>query len=865
MKHKAIEHVLQRAENAKSESDYTHFSALLLVAEALAKTMTLGMVASILDDKDRHRYRLEHKLVRADGLGDWERIIEDAVTGPASQYLCTEAYVEQRELMQHCKAGTWQYDAVSLVKKALDDLGLGSDEVPTKTDMKRWFRLLSTLRNGTRGHGATLPAKAASVVPLLEKSINLIYSNFHLFKRSWAHLYRSLSGKYRVSPITDCAPEFDFLKKVQDRQFPDGIYIAMESNLRGISLLLTDPDLRDFFYINGKFMPKTYEMLSYTTDDRIDGNSSQYLTPPDALPQSETHGHKELVVQGKCFSNAPDLISDYINRPRLEEELKSLLLDDKRPIVTLRGRGGIGKTSLALKVIQGIHNELRYDAIVWLSARDVDLHPSGPKPVAPSVFTQEDISKYYASLVLSNDEYTAKGFKAKSYFEQQLQKSDIGTTLFVFDNFETTQNPLEMFKWIDCFIKLPNKALITTRLHDFKGDYPVDVSGMEENEARCLISKTAETLHIANLLEEDYINELIDKSEGHPYVIRILLGEVARQKQARNIPRIIAGTEDILVALFERTYDALSPCAQRAFLTLSAWNSPVPHLALEAVLYLSTNERNEVEKGIESLIQYSMAEILRPPNNQEEKFIGLPLVASAFGKTKLAISPFKAKIRSDAEILQMFGVSRRDDVRLGLATRIENFASNLARQIERGKASRDSYAPVMDLMCRAYNPARLILARWNVEDRTEQGYQCAKELLRGFLANNPPSKQAAEGWKMLGHACYKTGDTLGEIHAYIESAQILDASFYDLSSIANRLNGFLNAHGLSVDKETKRELASRVLTLLDKRRNEASPTDLSRMAWLAYHLGLETQAKEYVAQGLQDDPGNEHLRKLANR
>jgi len=316
MKHKAIEHVLQRAENAKSESDYTHFSALLLVAEALAKTMTLGMVASIVDDKDRHRYRLEHKLVRADGLGDWGLIIEDAISGPASQHLCAEAYVEQQELAQPREKGTWQYEAVSLVKKVLDDLGLDSEDVPTKTDMKRWFRLLATLRNKTKAHGATLPAKAASVVSLLEKSINLIYSNFHLFKRSWAHLYRSLSGKYRISPITDSAPEFDFLKKVQDRQFPDGIYIAMEHNLRGGSLVSTDPDLRDFFYANGGFTQKKYEMLSYTTDDRIAGNSSHYLTPPDALPQSETHGHKELVVQGKCLSNAPDIISDYINRPR---------------------------------------------------------------------------------------------------------------------------------------------------------------------------------------------------------------------------------------------------------------------------------------------------------------------------------------------------------------------------------------------------------------------------------------------------------------------------------------------------------------------------------------------------------------------
>ena len=236
------------------------------------------------------------------------------------------------------------------------------------------------------------------------------------------------------------------------------------------------------------------------------------------------------------------------------------------------------------------------------------------------------MGKFYVSLVLPSEEAKEKGFNARAFFEQQLQSCDLGPCLFVFDNFETTQNPLEMFNWIDSFIRLPNKALITTRLREFKGDYPVDVSGMEESEARLLIAQTAASLGIANLLEEKHVCELVEQSEGHPYVIKILLGEVAKAGRATNIPRVLAGTDDILSALFERTYVALSPCSQRAFLTLSAWNSPVPRLALEAVLLRSTEERHEVERGIESLLLYSMAEIHVAPADKQE-FINLPLVS----------------------------------------------------------------------------------------------------------------------------------------------------------------------------------------------------------------------------------------------
>ena len=862
MKHIAIEQILERAERAKSDSDYTYFFALLFAAEALAKTMVLGMVASISDDKERNRYRLEHQLVRSDGLGDWGKVIEDALIGPASQFLLNEAREEQRELTQACKGGEWQYDATASLKAALQHFEIESEEVPVKSDMKRWFRLFATLRNKTRAHGATQPEKATRAAEHIARSIELVYRNFRLFRRPWAHLYRNMNGRYRVSGITEEISDFGFLKQAQDRQFANGIYLFMGSPRR-ICLMHTDPELRDFFFANGGLNAKRFEMLSYYSDDKVDGDGSTFLTPPGVLPRSETEGHGELIPQGNCFSNVPDLMSDYVNRPKLEGELLKLLLDDKRSIVTLVGRGGIGKTSLALKVIQGLYDQTRYEGIVWLSARDVDLQLTGPKPVRPLVLSPEDMSKFYVGLVLPSEKANAKGFNPRVFFEQQLQKCDLGPCLFVFDNFETTQNPLEMFNWIDSFIRLPNKALITTRLREFKGDYPVEVSGMEEKEARLLVAQTAASLGVNELLDEKYITDLVGQSEGHPYVIKILLGEVAKVGRAANIPRLVAGTEDILTALFERTYVALSPCSQRAFLTLSAWNSPVPRLALEAVLFRSTEERQEVEKGIDSLLHYSMAEIHVAPSDKQE-FISLPLVASVFGKKKLLISPSKAAIQADVEILQMLGPSRRDDVHLGLARRLESFIGNISRRIEAG-ATYESFAPVFEAICCAYNPGWLLLARWHMEERSPQGYTRAKEELRRFLENGPPNTEAAEAWRLLGHACYQTGDALGEVHAFIERAQVSDVEFYDLSNTANRLNLFLRDHGLEIDKEQKRDLATRIISVLNARRAEADADDFSRMAWLAIHSGQEALARDYVQAGLTTDGGNYHVVKLAQR
>ena len=161
MKHLAIQKVVERAEQARSDSDFAYFFSLLLAAESLAKTIVAGTVASLDDDQDRNRYRLEHSLIRKDGLGDWGSAIEDSVSGTASQFFSANAQTNRTELNKQCKQGEWQYEATAALKESLNRLNIESEDLPIKTDLKRWFRLFITLRNKTRGHGATTPSQAS--------------------------------------------------------------------------------------------------------------------------------------------------------------------------------------------------------------------------------------------------------------------------------------------------------------------------------------------------------------------------------------------------------------------------------------------------------------------------------------------------------------------------------------------------------------------------------------------------------------------------------------------------------------------------------------------------------------------------------
>src|SRR5689334_16611295 len=101
----------ERVELAREDADTTFFYSLLTLGEMLIKTLVAGLVAA-LDDVNRDRYAQLYRLTRADGMGEWVQVLNDILTGPASQQLNTSAHEEQRELMQRVGPGLWQYKAV---------------------------------------------------------------------------------------------------------------------------------------------------------------------------------------------------------------------------------------------------------------------------------------------------------------------------------------------------------------------------------------------------------------------------------------------------------------------------------------------------------------------------------------------------------------------------------------------------------------------------------------------------------------------------------------------------------------------------------------------------------------------------------
>ena len=174
-----LERLYDRVESDRQESDLAYFGSLMYLTEMVTKLVVAGMAAGIKDDNDRLRYRELHALIRADGIGDWARQLDNILVGPPSQFLTDSARTEQRQLIQKCGVGSWQYEAVDLIHQCCLVVQPHCEPLPRKLALTQAFQLIAKLRNKSpRGHGATPHEHLTEICPRLASGLELIVENF---------------------------------------------------------------------------------------------------------------------------------------------------------------------------------------------------------------------------------------------------------------------------------------------------------------------------------------------------------------------------------------------------------------------------------------------------------------------------------------------------------------------------------------------------------------------------------------------------------------------------------------------------------------------------------------------------------------
>ena len=354
-------------------------------------------------------------------------------------------------------------------------------------------------------------------------------------------------------------------------------------------------------------------------------------------------------------------------------------------------------------------------------------------------------------------------------------------------------------------------------------------------------------------------------------MIKILLGQVARERRVEKPERIVANADHLLTALFERTFENLSPAGQRVFLLLCSWRVIVPAIAVEAVSLRPGNERFDVAGALTELRRFSLIEEVAS-GDEGEQFVGVPLAAASYGRRKLEVSPFKVAVEEDRNLLMEFGAGKRDAARRGVLPRIYRLVKATAERASDNPAVLDEYIPILEYIASRVPKAYLQLADLVLEvDDSTHAIDRAKMYLRRFLetADIADINERKEVWQRLADLCHSTNDPMGEVHALSQIVLLPTMTPDMIGVIANRIN-----NNIRVLKERRVEaswspevnqLIERVAQVMERHVATLSATDCSRLAWLYLNIGHKDRARDVARRGIAIEPENEHCLNLVLR
>lgn len=287
------------------------------------------------------------------------------------------------------------------------------------------------------------------------------------------------------------------------------------------------------------------------------------------------------------------------------------------PIVTIDGVGGIGKSTLVLEIAHRylqsfvqIPAEERFEAIIWVSAKQTLLTAEGIKRRRQPIETLDDI---FATIAITLEQLDIN--QAQPAAQEQLVRQALTRqrTLLIVDNLETVDDEAVLTFLRE--IPAPTKVIVTTR-HRLDVAYPVRLVGMPWEEASQLITQEARKRSVQ--LTPDEMRRLYDRTGGVPLAIVWSVAQMGFGYGVRLVlNRLGEPTSDLVRFCFENALAHIQgQPAHTLLMALSLFTPDGGREALGVVADLPVLDRDE---GLARLEKLSLV------NKSEDRFSFLPV------------------------------------------------------------------------------------------------------------------------------------------------------------------------------------------------------------------------------------------------
>lgn len=217
-----------------------------------------------------------------------------------------------------------------------------------------------------------------------------------------------------------------------------------------------------------------------------------------------------------------------VGRDRELAEIRNFLSPRHRVgVVCISGGGGVGKTALALEIAHSSYEDTLsspaeecFDAIIWVTAKTVELLPAGQAQRQPTFTDLDGIYRAIADLLdLPVIFRTATQAERHIIVTRLLAEKRV---LLMLDNLEDVDDQELMIFLRD--LPAPSKAVITTR-HRIDVAVPVYLHTLDEATAYELVHIECERHRL--LMTDDQIRTLLQRTGGLPLAIIRTIGRMA--------------------------------------------------------------------------------------------------------------------------------------------------------------------------------------------------------------------------------------------------------------------------------------------------------------------------------------------------